>query len=191
MSFPTYVDPIPLPAPVTTGSTIQSYTDPLGDLWVAKNGVRSGNWYRAREVLRGRIYRAAALTPPTNWQTIVLDGTVYDPFGIMGVGTTVHLTVPVAGYWEFRAQCNWTASGRAICTLWKNATGAAAGGNEMNRGFDVTPGGTNPPMNGATGCTELLVVGDTVAMQIYNTTSFALSVGAAFTFFQATWVANP
>jgi len=83
MSFPTYVDPIPLPAPVTSGSGIQFYTDPLGDLWVAQNGTAGGNWKRARDALHCRLYRNAALNLQTGTLMQIPMDTVYrDTWGM-------------------------------------------------------------------------------------------------------------
>jgi len=55
-----YVDawtPSLMPAPVTSGSGLQTFTDALGDLWVAQNGIAGGAWKRARDVLHARMYR--------------------------------------------------------------------------------------------------------------------------------------
>lgn len=88
-----------LPAPVTSGTTIQSFTDSLGDVWVAKNGVRSGNWYRARDVLHCRYYRNAAGAQVTgSIQALPYDTAQFDYYGLFSTSTLL-LTAPVAGLW--------------------------------------------------------------------------------------------
>jgi hypothetical protein len=102
--FAAYVPLIPLPAPVTSGSAIQVYTDPYGDVWVAKNGVDSGNWHRARDVLYCRITRTAAYTLPASPNGVAMpwDGAVagQDKYGMYN-GTGI--TVPIGGIWMFGA----------------------------------------------------------------------------------------
>jgi len=126
MSFPTYVDPIPLPAPVTTGSTIQSYTDPLGDVWVAKNGVNGGNWKRARDVLYGGYYRAAAWNLTTTTAVMLYDTVQYDDYGLYNTSTGA-ITLPVAGVWRADAMVagNTGTAGQWV-QVRMDATGASS-----------------------------------------------------------------
>ena len=102
MTLLNYTDPIPLPVPVTSGSTIQSYTDPLGDVWVAKNGVNSGNWSRARDVLFCRVYRNApyTLSASPNGQQCPFDTAMRDVYGMFTAPT---ITLPIAGLWHVGA----------------------------------------------------------------------------------------
>lgn len=102
IEIPTYVGLIPLPAPVTSGTTVQSYTDPNGDVWVAKNGVYGGNWNRAREVLYGRVFRNAAYTFPTAAGTnFPWNAVTQDLYGMWSAPTFI---VPIAGLWQYDAQ---------------------------------------------------------------------------------------
>ena len=89
-----------LPAPVTSGSGVQSYTDPLGDVWVAANGVRGGNWYRARDVMHARYYRTAAWTCNAGgWLNVNLDTLQFDDYGLYSTGSGL-FTPPLTGFWR-------------------------------------------------------------------------------------------
>src|SRR5215467_878524 len=99
MAFLNYTDFVPTPAPLTSGSTIQSYTDPTGEVWVAKNGVNSGQWRKARDVLFCRVYRQAAytLSSTPNGQTCPFDTALRDVYGMFTAPT---ITLPIAGLWR-------------------------------------------------------------------------------------------
>jgi hypothetical protein len=101
MTINTYSDIIPQPPPVTTGTTIQSYTDPNGDVWVAKNGVNGGAWKRARDVLHCSWYRNAAFTYSTSNALFTFDAAVTDVYGLYVSGT---FTAPVPGIWLLHGQ---------------------------------------------------------------------------------------
>jgi hypothetical protein len=91
-----------LPAPVTSGSGVQSYTDTLGDVWVAANGVNGGNWKRARDVLHARWYRNAAWQVTGSIASIGFDTPNRDPYGLYATGTTLY-TAPIAGLYSLYA----------------------------------------------------------------------------------------
>jgi hypothetical protein len=95
-----WVVPYPnLPAPVTTGTTIHTFTDAIGDTWVAKNGINSGAWKKARDVLYTRVYRNAAFTVPAATAVFPYDTTSDDVYGMWTIASTL-LTCPVAGLYE-------------------------------------------------------------------------------------------
>jgi len=100
----TYVDARTpnLPAPITSGSGVQSFTDVLGQVWVAANGVNSGNWRLARDVLFSRIFAAAniALTSGALYQ---FDSVSSDTYGMATTGATARITIPVAGVYNVTA----------------------------------------------------------------------------------------
>jgi hypothetical protein len=112
-AIPTYVPLIPLPAPLTSGTTTQSYTDPNGDVWVAKNGVNGGNWGRARDVLFARVWRSAAYTYSTTATNMPFDTVSRDLYGMWGSPV---FTFPVVGVYKLDAQCcvAFTAAGQFI-----------------------------------------------------------------------------
>jgi hypothetical protein len=100
--YPAYAAPINLPASVTTGTTVQSFIDVLGDMWVAKNGVNGGNWFRARDVVTARYNLAAAWTVPTTVTKAPLTGANFDAYGLNdGAGGFV---VPVPGLYKADTQ---------------------------------------------------------------------------------------
>jgi hypothetical protein len=110
MSIQTYVPVDNLPAPITTGTTIQNFTDVWGDVWVAKNGVNGGNWRRARDVLTSKIYRAAAWTTGSSGSLLSFDSVTRDPYGLAGGG---QWTCPVAGVYAVSAVAGITFTATA------------------------------------------------------------------------------
>lgn len=96
MTLLNYTDFVPTPVPVTTGTTVQSYTDPTGEVWVAKNGVAGGNWFRARDVLHARIARSAAWNTATTSTQFSYDIVSRDPFGMFVGGGW---QIPISGQW--------------------------------------------------------------------------------------------
>lgn len=96
MSIPAYAFVNDLPAPVTTGTAAQYFTDVMGEVWVARNGVNSGNWARARAVLYCRCYRAAAYTSPALNSTFVMDAAVDDVYGLFA---SPNIVAPIPGQW--------------------------------------------------------------------------------------------
>lgn len=103
MTLLNYTDSIPTPAPVTSGTTIQTYQDPTGEWWVAKNGVNGGNWFKARDVLYGRVSRVAAYTYPTTAAVMPWDTVYADAYG-MWTAASHAFTVPVGGLWRLDTQ---------------------------------------------------------------------------------------
>lgn len=145
MSFPTYADPIPLPAPVTSGTTTQSFVDPLGDVWVAKNGVRGGNWYRARDVLRAHYSRAAAFNFTNASLSLVLD-TVNTSGDTYGIQNTVNgfFVAPVAGLYQvFFSVCGVATAAAQYFQLsssYVQVSGTVVGPWAQNRVYAVAAG---------------------------------------------------
>jgi len=119
MTYLEYANWVPLPAPVTSGSGVQSFTAPDGEVWVAKNGVNSGNWFKARDVLHARYYRSAAYSFPTTQTIMLFDTVVRDPYGLYNAGTG-YVTLPVAGSWFFHCVTGGsaTAASQFIQHIW-------------------------------------------------------------------------
>lgn len=121
-----------LPAPVTSGSGIQSFTDALGDVWVAQNGTRGGNWYRARDVLHARYYRNAPMN--TNSATLVnvaMDTKVNDPYSMAATGANWGYTAPIPGLYQitYQASMQATTSGQGIMARLYDSSSALVGAN--------------------------------------------------------------
>jgi hypothetical protein len=94
-----------VPAPVSSGAGFTTFIDSLGDTWVAKGGVRSGVWYRAREALHVRYYLQAAslvASPTTAWFTF--DTLQNDPWGMYNAGGSGTWLCPLAGLWRIFLQ---------------------------------------------------------------------------------------
>jgi|SRR5215471_3238614 len=104
-----------LPPPVTTGG-FQTFTDNLGQIWVAKPGVDSGNWNRPSDVIHARIQRNAATSVLTTLTTMQFDTAVRDPFGMYG---SSGINVPLSGWYDITTQIMVQATGTG---QWLNVT---------------------------------------------------------------------
>jgi hypothetical protein len=107
--IPTYAIPDSLPPPVTSGTTVQSFTDVWGDVWIAKNGVYGGAWKRARDTLYGKWYRSAALTVGA-YGPLQLDATTRDPYSMFFNVAQGAAAVPIAGVYDMLLQISATAT---------------------------------------------------------------------------------
>lgn len=172
-----------LPAPVTTGTTVQTFTDSLGDLWVAKNGVNGGAWKRARDVLFASVYRNAALTYPTVQGALALDSVTLDRYGLW-VPASNHFVLPASGLW--RVQIQLTGS---------NATVGSALEAYIVRSGSVAdtiiqPGSENPSTSGFGGInlwsggskTFLSVAADVISPQVRASSTTSCNTGASTTY---------
>jgi hypothetical protein len=151
-----------LPAPVTSGSGVQSFTDTLGDVWVAANGVYGGAWKRARDVVRARIWRTTNFTPVGSaWTIFPFDTVTDDAYGLCTTGASANFAAPVAGRYMVSSAYNIQipASGtfRATLDVYKGTTPVARGAdNQITNGttvnqFGPTAFGTVPILAGDVG----------------------------------------
>lgn len=184
MTLLNYTDPIPFPAPVTTGTTIQSYTDPLGDVWVAKNGVRSGRWMRARDVLGARAYPTANLAVAVSANTtITLNGISYDLMGMV-VAANNSITVPIAGRYSIVGNICLSAApatvGQQQTVLAVNTTGTVYGAVSYFGAAQATwPGATAadiPSLNAGDAIQLLCWMGSTAGTAMGNAARTFLAV---------------
>jgi len=156
-----------LPGPVTSGSGIQSFTDVLGDVWVAANGVRGGNWYRARDVLHCRVYRNAAYTLSTSNVVVPWDSIAFDPYGMFTGGPNYRIVAPIAGIYLLRAQMQATPTATG---QWINIIMYSAVTGTVNSGNAVTASATFGPFL-QTVSTHLLAAGEGIF-------TYAAAIGA-------------
>jgi hypothetical protein len=114
---PTYAIPDNLPPPVTSGTTIQNFTDIWGDVWIAKNGVNGGNWRRAHDVLYARWFRNTAVNASTTVVILTMDTMAKDDYGLFASPSFV---APVAGWYNFTFQLaiSGTASTQWCSARW-------------------------------------------------------------------------
>jgi hypothetical protein len=172
-----------LPAPITSGSGVQSFTDVLGDVWVAANGVNSGAWKRARDVIRARVYRNAAYTVPgINTATgMPFDSTNDDAYsGWSALNTTSAIyTCPIAGRYLVMTRCDLlgtSVAARLFSSVYRGAN--LAGVVESMRGVDLTQN-SNTPLTSTNAGTMFCNVQDVVQMRFYATIAQAFEVGTA------------
>src|SRR5215469_5325493 len=87
--------------PLTGTAPFQSQTDNTGEVWVAKGGVYGGQWRKARDVLRARVFRTAAYTIPAAAANIPWDTVEFDAYGMWGgSGASYSFVCPVAGDYQ-------------------------------------------------------------------------------------------
>jgi hypothetical protein len=135
VSIQTYVPINDLPAPVTTGTTIQSFTDVWGEVWVALNGVRGGTWSKARDALHCKIYRIAAWTSSSSATILGLDTVMYDTYGMKAADNT-GIFLPVAGMYRFSFSAAVTSTGAGqwiSITALVNASAAGYSNNQSGQ----------------------------------------------------------
>jgi hypothetical protein len=163
-----------LPGAVTSGTTVQSFTDALGDLWVAKNGVNSGAWKRARDVINMRWNRGAGWTTPgtaNTWAVLAMDTVVFDVYSLYNSSSGL-FTAPVAGIYSLFACIGFntgaTTGVQSGCAIWKN--GAVA------RQTLITNGGSGYAEPQAF-LVDRLAAGDTIGSYQASSTASATTYG--------------
>lgn len=141
MSIATYIVTNDLPAP-TSSSTTQTFTDVYGEQWVAKSGVYSGAWRKARDVLHAVVYRNATLAMPNSAGTVIAyDTPQRDVYGMYVVASKGYV-IQATGYYRMQASCNSTATatGQYIQgSLFGGPTGATVLSSTNN--VTITSGG--------------------------------------------------
>ena len=165
-----------LPAPVGTGTTIQSYTDPAGQVWVAKNGVNGGAWRKAQDVLTARVFQTATVSCATVAAIWPFDTVTHDAYGLW-VPASHYFVAPVAGVYALTGSVLYaqTAVAQQVQTYFtKNFGGTPTPQVQLAYAravaWTATPAGIGVPMADE----ELLAAGDNVATVTSN--SVALSV---------------
>lgn len=99
---------------LAAGAPFSSFTDPWGEVWVAKGGVNAGAWKKARDVLHARWYRNAALPFSAGGGLLyAYDAMVRDPYTLWNGSAFV---APVAGLYRasFFLSINTTAAGQTV-----------------------------------------------------------------------------
>jgi hypothetical protein len=157
-----------LPAALTTGTTIQSYTDPVGEVWVAKNGVYGGNWYKARDVLLGRAYRNSAYTYPGAGAPMQWNAVSQDVYG-MWTPASYGFTAPISGLWRIDSQiciaftaAAQTASLQSISV--RTNILVSAGGNQYVHVHDTYPISANAVITVSAWCSISTLIDPTAAL---------------------------
>lgn len=160
------VSPTPFPPPpVTTGSTLQTTVDHLGDVWIAKNGVFGGAWKRANQMIARAALGNAGVPSGLTYLPITLPATI-DPWGVL---SATAFTCVLAGTYHITAHINVNgvpaANGPAY-RIQKNAV------DQVVVNFYAT---TSYNYQYALTDTIALVVGDVIRFAIGNTGGTATS----------------
>jgi hypothetical protein len=98
-----------IPPPVTSGTTVQSYTDPTGEVWVALNGVSGGAWKRGRDALHAKWFRNAAMNLTNTLVAIPMDMAQQDAYAMWAAGNNAFLA-PIPGLYVATLQVAVTAT---------------------------------------------------------------------------------
>lgn len=126
-----------LPQPITSGSGVQSFTDALGDVWVAANGANAGAWRRARDVMYCKIALGTAIALQTAQISLLFDTAVRDVYGMWGGGQRINLPIP--GLWRLDVNAVNNATVVQTMALWMWLGGANLGfytnANAQTTGF--------------------------------------------------------
>jgi hypothetical protein len=115
----------PAGEPPTTSASLVTRTDTLGEVWIAKSGVNSGLWRKARDVLSARLWRNAAFSITAGDVGFSFDNISYDAFAMYSAGV---FTVPIAGLYRMSGvlAANGTAAGQwYYATINQNGTARA------------------------------------------------------------------
>jgi hypothetical protein len=86
------------PAPLGAAAPFTSFTDSLGDVWVAKGGVYGGAWRRAKDGLYCRVYRNSNYAVTAGANTVQFNVASWDPYSIYN-GINFSFVFPLAGYY--------------------------------------------------------------------------------------------
>lgn len=134
-----------LPAPVTTGTTMQSFVGVNGETWIAKNGVANGVWKKARDVLHGGVYRAAAYNVSNTAGVFGWDTVATDTYGFWSPNPTYAFVAPVAGFYRFTASIGMSFSAASVWYQIQLWAGPSAGLSQvtLDHSFDCGLTGGN------------------------------------------------
>jgi hypothetical protein len=129
---------IGLPPPVVSGG-FQTFTDSVGDIWIAKPGVNGGGWERPANVLHAYWYRNTAWQTPAVANTIAqfsMNVNYSDPYGLFNGNT---FTAPISGIYQMNLSLGIVAGavGQSLYAVITN-TGLGA----LAYGMAFAPGAT-------------------------------------------------
>jgi hypothetical protein len=166
----------PLPPPVASGAGISTFTDVMGDLWVAKGGIAGGAWRRATSVIHGRYQMPTNIAGGTGNNTLTCTQADIDPFGCIGSNGFV---APITGSY--------------LVTGWANLATApgSVGGMQIIltvAGTQVTVGGgivyvASSPMWPACSTTDIFncVAGNVVQAVLWSSQGMTIMGGSGRT----------
>ena len=168
--------------PPYTGAGIGTYTDPAGEVWVAKTGVNGGAWRKARDVLHARWYRAAAWSTATGVGVpIVFDTVDFDAYGLWVSGSS-GFVAPVAGV--YRAGGAFTAPFAAAGQYVQ--LNLVQGGAQIAQNTLYGAGAVNG--NAAVSDIVRAAAGDVLSVQARTTAVQAGLTGRGLTYFNVDYV---
>lgn len=167
-----------MPAPVTSGSGIQTFTDVLSDVWIAANGVNSGAWKRARDVLHSRVYINTATNITTTAALLTFGSVSRDPYALYNVSTGV-FTAPVTALYVATVCIKYTtaAPGDYVTVNFQ------VNGTTVSTRTDVTAiKPPTPPQSAFLTDRCYMNAGDTFRIVAQANNTFAVTTGATNSF---------
>ena len=163
-----------LPGAISSGSGIQTFTDVLGDVWVAANGVSNGIWKRASNAIHSRVYRNAAWTAATSMATVVFDTATKDDYGSWNL-TNGTFAVPVGGLYHFATMVS--VSSQAAQTWF--AIAVTRGGSTISQVNDSRASQGSWLFPTQLEDTALLSAGDQIGVSFQSSTALGGRTGTA------------
>jgi len=152
-----------LPAPVGSASPLVSFTDSLGEVWIAKGSVNGGAYKKARDVLHSLVYRNAALNSTTGSSIFIWDTISNDPYGLYNTGTGLW-TLPIPGIWRIQGAVMLSMVANSFTTIQAFANGI---GNPRSYGI-IGANTTAGNWAVSTEYTRLGVASDTLGLAVSN-----------------------
>jgi hypothetical protein len=166
-----------LPGVITSGSGLQSYTDPTGEVFVAQNGIAGGAWKRARDVLYCHVNLSTALAGNTGQVALNFDTASRDVYGMWNGSNGITALISGMYRYELQATCAFgAATGTMAIWGWLGPTQLFYNTQTGTGGF----GGTSvSPF--ATKTFFVPTAGSLVNAQFRQTTAVNVSAGSPWT----------
>jgi len=177
-TFPSPQVGMNLPMPLGAGAAFTSFTDSLGDIWVAKGGVNGGAFRRARDVLNARVFRNTAFNATTTGTQLPFDGTTKDAYGLWT--STAVATIPVAGLYQISGQI--IIAGMAAGSWGSTSYNAGPGSSVVQQAIVQYPGGTGGQVPLSFSNNIQCALNDEITFAVSANGTYPVSVGTTLTF---------
>jgi hypothetical protein len=164
--------PNALPPP-NAASSVASFTDANGEVWVSKAGVNGGAWRKAKDVLHCKAARTGAWS--TGGGTVPWDTTYEDSYGMYNTGLSAFVA-PTGGIYQVSTRMQFSPTAYPPSVWYMNCT-IALNGNLQASGVPALAS-TNGSWSATSALTTVrLAVGDKISITASGAASSALVPG--------------